>query len=91
MKFKFGLFIFAVCCLFSFSALAQYNPAKDNPYVRPAGANSKKWYEFYKQERRSSYLTQNAGYWHSTQEDNALVKGVKYFSENIWEAAKALI
>lgn len=72
------------------TAFAQYNPAKDNPYVRPAGG-SKKWYEFYKSEPSSPYTTKNAGYWKTADQDNALERGVKYVAWNLWEIAKAAV
>ncbi len=56
---------------------AAYNPAKDNPYVRPAGSFSKKWYEFYKKEKHSAYIQKPSGYWRSAKEDNILVRGAK--------------
>ena len=73
-------------------ARAQYNPAKDNPYVKPAGGDSKKWYEFYKPESPSSpYIQKTSGYWRSAKEDNEIVKGVKWVGTTVKEILQAAL
>ena len=72
--------------------LAQYNPSTDNPYVKAAGSDSKKWYEFYKEEKSPSPYTQKpSGYWRSAKEENIVVKGAKWVGTTVKEILQAAI
>ena len=91
MKRSHAVFSFLLFVLLPTTATAQYNPAKDNPYIHLGDGQSKKWYEFYKQEKQSAYITKNSGYWYSTKQENVLVRGAKSVFEGIKEIAQTVL
>jgi hypothetical protein len=83
-------FILALFIILQLPAYAQYNPSKDNPYIRSAGG--KKWYEFYKEEQPAGYVQKkNTGYFRSTEQENFLVRGVKWVGISIRDIAQAAV
>jgi len=77
MQFKILLSLFILLLLTTTPALAKYNPATDNPYIQMGTDDSKKWYEFYKKDKPSAYISKNSGYWYSTKQENVLIRGTK--------------
>jgi len=70
---------------------AKYNPAKDNPYIHIDQSQNKKWYEIFKKEKTSPYVSKNSGYWYSTKQENALVRGVKSVFGGLRDTAKTVL
>lgn len=93
MKFKaaLALLTFLLLITFTSSAFAKYNPATDNPYIRQGTDNTKKWYEFYKKDKPSAYISQHTGYWYSTEKENVIVKGTKNVLVGIKEIVQSAL
>jgi hypothetical protein len=93
MTFKQALTLFAFMILTAFpsSAFAKYNPATDNPYIQTGSGASKKWYEFYKKDKQSAYISKNSGYWYSTEKENVLVRGTKTVLGGIKEIVQSAL
>jgi len=93
MKFKIVIVLsfFLLLSNLPSSAYAKYNPATDNPYIQIGNGDSKKWYEFYKKDKQSAYITKNPGYWYSTKQENVLVRGAKTVAGGIKEIVQAAL
>ena len=91
MKRSRAVFSFLLLVLLPATAMAQYNPAQDNPYIHLGNENSKKWYEFYKQEKQSAYVTKSSGYWYSTERENVFIRGAKSVLGGIKEIVQSAL
>lgn len=90
-KIYLGILAFLILTASAPAAFAKYNPAKDNPYIRLGNDNSKKWYEFYKKEKTSAYVTKNSGYWYSAKQENVFVRGAKTVAGGIKEIVQSAL
>ena len=91
MKHSHAVFAFLLLVLLPATAMAQYNPAQDNPYIHLGNSHSKKWYEFYKHEKQSAYITKNSGYWYSTKQENVFIRGAKTIFGGMKKTAQTIL